>query len=94
MQRDQEYQHLQLVAVIRKSDKLEIRVSISKYRGRRFGDLRLFVPDEQGAWIPTRKGITVPFERLEELEKAVMKLRGAAEESVLLSQIREWRPPV
>lgn len=78
MQRDQEHQERQVVAVISKGEKHEIRISLSQFRGRTFADLRLFVLNEQGAWIPTQKGCTVAVEQLEELEEAVLKLRNAA----------------
>jgi hypothetical protein len=81
MQRDQEHQERQVVHVIPKGEKHEIRVSLSKYKGRTFGDLRLFILNQQGEWIPTMKGCTVGVEQLEELEEAVLKLRNAAEHS-------------
>ena len=81
MQGDQEQQERQLIAVIHKSATQEIRVSLSMFRGRSFGDLRLFVLNQQGDWIPTQKGCMVGVEQLEELEEAVLKLRNAAEHS-------------
>ena len=93
MQRDQEYQDGHWIAVIHKSAKQEIRVSLCTFRGRTFGDIRLFVPNQQGEWIPTRKGCTFAVEQLAELECAVQKLRGAAEESALLFKVIGWRPP-
>ena len=79
MQRRQENQERQVVHVIRKSPRQEIRVSLSTFKGRTFGDLRLFVPNEQGEWIPTQKGCTVGVEQLPELEIAVRKLREVVE---------------
>jgi hypothetical protein len=75
MLRKQEHQARQVVHVIRKGPKLEIQVSRSTYRGRAFADLRLFVVNEVGALVPTRKGVTVPLEQLGELELAVRRLR-------------------
>jgi len=82
MQRDQEHQEhqeRQVVHVIRKGPKLEIRVSLSKFKGRTFGDLRLFLPNQAGEVVPTPKGVTVPVELFAELEMAVRKLRQAVE---------------
>lgn len=67
----------QVVYVIRKGPRQEIRVSLSKFKGRTFGDLRLFVPNRQGEWIPTMKGCTVGVEQLGELAEAVGRLRQA-----------------
>jgi hypothetical protein len=79
MEYDQQRQDRQVVAVIGKSEKHQIRISLSMYRGRTFGDIRLFVLNQQGDWIPTRKGCTVGVEQLEELEEAVVKLRDVSD---------------
>jgi hypothetical protein len=75
MRHDQEHDEQQLVHVIHKSAKQEIRVSVSTYRGKRFLDLRTFVIDRSGVFIPTRLGVTLPPEQLDELELALRKLR-------------------
>lgn len=79
MQRRQGNHEHQVVQVIRKGPNQEIRVSVSTFKGRTFGDLRLFVPNEQGEWIPTMKGCTVGVEQLDELAEAVERLRQAFE---------------
>ena len=78
MDQERENQERQVIAVIHKSEKHQIHVSLSTFRGRRFADFRLFVLKD-GDYIPTRKGCTVAVEQLEELEEAVLKLRNAAE---------------
>jgi hypothetical protein len=75
----QEHQERQVVHVIPKGETHEIRVSLSKYKGRTFGDLRLFIRNKQGEWIPTQKGCTIDVKRLHELEEAVWKLRDASD---------------
>jgi len=92
MQQERENQDRQVIAVIHKSEKQQIHVSLATYRSRRQADVRLFVLKD-GDWIPTRKGITVGVEKLEELEEAVLKLRYAAEQSALLSKVTSWCPP-
>lgn len=79
MQRDQPRSEQQVVHVIRKGLKQEIRVAVTTFKGRTFGDLRLFVTNQRGEWIPTMKGCTVGVEQLAELEMAVRKLRGAVQ---------------
>lgn len=68
-----------LVTVIHKGANQQIHVSLSSYRGRRFGDLRLFVLRD-GDWIPTQKGFTVEIGHLKDLEKAVSEVRDAADQ--------------
>jgi hypothetical protein len=67
-----------LIQTIFKGPRQQIRISLSTFMGRTFADLRLFVPNQHGDWIPTQKGCTVGVEQLEELEEAVLKLRNAA----------------
>jgi hypothetical protein len=93
VEQERENQERQVIAVIHKSEKHEIRVSLSKYRGRTFGDFRLWVLKD-GDWIPTRKGWTIGVAQLQELEEAILKLRDAAEQSAFLAKITGWRPPV
>ena len=78
MQQELENQERQVIAVIQKSGKQQIHVSLATFRGRTFGDLRLFVLKD-GHWIPTQKGCTVGVEQLGELEEAVTRLRDASD---------------
>src|SRR5262249_48275147 len=64
---------------IRKDPKQEVRIALSEYNGRRLVDLRLFIRNRHGEWIPTQKGCTVPVDLFAELELAVDKLRHALE---------------
>jgi hypothetical protein len=75
MQEERENQERQVVHVIRKGPKQEIRISLSKFKGRTFGDLRTFLCNQAGEVVPTPKGVTVPVENFAELEMAVRKLR-------------------
>jgi len=75
MRKEEEHQERQVAHVIHKSAKKQIRVSLSTFRGKRFLDLRTFVADQSGAFIPTKLGVTLPPEQLGELELAVRKLR-------------------
>lgn len=79
MQREQEPQDRRLIHTIHKSAKHQIQVSLATYRGRTFGDLRTFVLNPRGDWIPTQRGCTVPLDQLEELEEAVARLRDASD---------------
>ena len=78
MQQERESQERQVIAVIHKGPNQEIRVSLSRFKGRTFGDVRLWC-NRAGEVVPTPKGVTVPVEQLAELEMAVRKVREAAE---------------
>lgn len=79
MQREQEPQGRQLIHTIHKGAKQQIQVSLATFRGRTFGDLRLFVTNKQGEIVATKKGITIDVKQLDELEEAVGKLRDASD---------------
>jgi hypothetical protein len=81
MLRKQDDGDRQVVHVIPKSPKLEIRASLSTFHGKQFLDLRTFVASRAGEFVPTRLGITLPPEQLEELEVAVRRLRVAVSEA-------------
>ncbi|MCA1647727.1 MAG: transcriptional coactivator p15/PC4 family protein [Chloroflexi bacterium] len=56
-----------------------VRASVGQFRGHRFADLRLWVEIEPGDdLVPTKKGLSVPLEFLDELEAAIAALKGAA----------------
>ncbi|MCX8021523.1 MAG: transcriptional coactivator p15/PC4 family protein [Syntrophorhabdaceae bacterium] len=47
----------------------KIIVSVKEFKGRRYVDLRVYFENENGEWIPTKKGITFPPESLEDMIK-------------------------
>jgi hypothetical protein len=79
MERGKEPEEQRHICTIYKSAKHEVRVSLNCFRGRRFGDLRLFVTNKQGEIVATKKGITIDVKQLHELEEAVWKLRDASD---------------
>lgn len=81
MQHEPELQQRQTVAIIHKGPRHQIQVSLATHGGRTFGDLRLFVLNQQGTWIPTRKGCTVSLKQFDELEEAVARLRDASDQT-------------
>ena len=90
----QEQHEQQVIHVIHKGPKQELRVSLNTFRGRTFGDLRLFILNSQGEWIPTMKGCTVGVGQLEELEEAVSKLRDASKPSSSHISRRSFAIPI
>lgn len=58
-------------------DGAEVRVNLSEYRGGHYLDLRVWYLTPEGAWRPTRKGVTVLEEQAPDLLEAIRK--GIAE---------------
>jgi len=79
MERGKEPEKQRHICTIYKSAKQEIRVSLNCFRGRNYGDLRLFVTNKLGEIVPTKKGITIDVKQFHELEEAVWKLRDASD---------------
>jgi len=55
-----------------------VRASVSDFAGKRRADLRVFFQTEDGAWHPTKRGVSLTVDMIEELQKAVDKLAEAA----------------
>lgn len=65
------------IAEIEKNTKERIRVSIEEFRGSRFVDCRVYFENEDGAWIPTKKGIALNDESIGPVIKALQKAQKA-----------------
>lgn len=52
----------------------KVMVSMSKFRGNLLADLRIFFVNEDNEWRPTKKGVSIPADKLSELKEAVNKL--------------------
>lgn len=48
-----------VICEVEKNMKERIRVSIERYRGSTFCDIRVYFEAENGEWRPTRKGISL-----------------------------------
>ena len=44
-----------------------VRVSVSEYKGRKYVDLRIYYKDDEGEWKPTKKGVTVQPDKVEQM---------------------------
>ena len=66
--------------VFQKNAREQVRASLSTFHGRLYGDLRVYVEDGSGQPRPTRKGLTVSVELLDELASAVKALKRAVGE--------------
>jgi hypothetical protein len=71
-----------IVYSFRKGSRSEVRASVSTYRGVARADIRLWVPSESDeGLIPTKSGISIPLEDLDELLAAVQALVQARREA-------------
>ncbi len=44
-----------------------LRVSLENFKGRDYIDLRIYYQDENGEWKPTKKGVTVAPDKLDDV---------------------------
>lgn len=55
-----------------------VRASVSEFAGKRRADLRIYFQTQDGAWHPTKRGLSITTDMVGELKKAVGKLVEAA----------------
>ncbi len=61
-----------VLAVIPRTATEEIHIQINEYKGKKYLDLRVYYTMDDGAnWNPTKKGITVSPDNLENLKEAI-----------------------
>jgi hypothetical protein len=67
------------IGSIEKNMKEKVKVSIETYRKHTFIDCRVYFEDEEGRWLPTKKGIALNEETIDEvidlLRKASKQLK-------------------
>lgn len=69
-----------VIARFNKNSSEEIKASLTEYGGKKLADIRVWVKNgEDGAEIPTRKGISITRNLLPELREAVGKLEKEAQ---------------
>ena len=68
-----------LIAKIDKNQKEKYHVSVEEFRGSRFIDCRVYFEDEDGVWIPTRKGVALNDESIGPVIRALQKAQKALE---------------
>jgi hypothetical protein len=61
-----------VLATIPRTATEEIQIQINEYKGKKFLDLRIFYTTDGGAtWLPTKKGVAIYPENLNELKAAI-----------------------
>lgn len=61
-----------MISIRTKSDKEEIRVERSDYKGRDYMSVRKWFRADSGDWLPTKKGITFEVEYSREVIEAMI----------------------
>jgi hypothetical protein len=64
-----------LIGEIQKNSTEKIRVSIESYKGHEFIDVRVYYEDDTGEWRPTKKGIAIAHDKVDELLELLRKAK-------------------
>ena len=71
----------EIIFELPKNSRETIRFSLAEYKGRRFGDLRIFFADEGKDSIATRKGLAVSPHLWPQFKEAMAKVEEAMVEA-------------
>ena len=63
------------VGDIEKSGTERVRVSAEEFKGRKYLDIRIYFEGGEGEWKPTKKGVTIQPDKVEEFIELVRKAR-------------------
>lgn len=68
----------EIIASFEKNSFEEVRISLTKFKGKELIDLRVYYRPEDGEEMrPTKKGITISLDKFSELKNAVLALEKA-----------------
>jgi hypothetical protein len=70
-----------LIAKMEKNSMEEYRFSLQEYRGCELLDIRVYYKSDADKMIPTKKGISVPLDKLDEFMKCLEKVVKKAAKS-------------
>lgn len=83
-----------LIADIEKNTREHVRVTIVEYHGHKFIDCRVYYRDEAGDWQPTRKGIALNADSINDVIAALQKGRHALGKTLSPTEDRKAPPTV
>lgn len=75
-----------MISEIAKNTKERIKVTIQDYHGHRFVDCRVYFADDTGTWRPTKKGIALNSECIEDVIKALGEASGVLQREATSEQ--------
>lgn len=63
-----------LLGTIERNATEELHIAINEYKKKKYVDLRVFYTTDDGdTWNPTKKGVTIPPEKIEEVKEFLTK---------------------
>jgi hypothetical protein len=65
-----------MIGQVERSQTEAIRISTEEFKGRAYIDVRIYFEDNEGEWKPTKKGVTINPDKLEQV---IELLRNAQE---------------
>jgi len=68
-----------VVAELERGPDQKIVIRRTSFRGRQYLDIRNYFLSDSGEWLPTKKGVAVPWELREELLQAIQAAGEAVE---------------
>ena len=60
--------------VIEKSALERIQIEMKEYNKKKYLDIRTYYRSDEGEWKPTKKGVTIPPDAIEDLLNSVNKI--------------------
>jgi hypothetical protein len=83
----------EVISKVTKNARETVFLSLSEYKGHRLIDLRVHVPgDQEGEWVPTRKGVSLAVGLYPEFKQALKELEEALIKQGLLDP-EDLEPP-
>jgi len=77
----------EVISQITKNAREVVFLSLSEFKGRRLIDIRVHVPgDEEGQWVPTRKGVSMSVSLYPAFKQGLAQLEQALIKQGLLDQ--------
>ncbi len=75
----------EVISQITKNARESVFLSLSEFKGRRLIDIRVHVPgDQEGDWVPTRKGVSLAVGLYPAFKQALAQLEQALLQQKLL----------
>jgi hypothetical protein len=69
-----------VVGEVERNETETLRISTEEFKGRAYIDVRIYFADNEGEWKPTKKGVTINPDKLDQvielLKEAQEKLKG------------------
>jgi hypothetical protein len=66
-----------MIGEIERNETEVVRVSAEEYKGRKYVDIRIYFANDAGEWKPTKKGVTVSPEKMDEFMDLIRKAKEA-----------------